>query len=133
MVGPGLAVDPVPDKDSAEPWAAPIAVHAPMTGTIATLHPHACAIESPSGHSVLLHLGIDTIELKGAGFSAQVCVGDTVEAGQRIMTWTPAQAAQHGCALITPIVAVQANEADLTALVADGDVVAPGQLLLRWR
>ena len=132
IVGPGVAVEPLPDKSAPESWTDPIAVHAPISGTIATMLPHACAIELPSGRSVLLHLGIDTVELKGAGFSAEVTVGDLVTAGQHIMTWTPAQAVRHGCALVSPVVAVQANSADLVPLVSAGDAVVPGQLMLRW-
>ncbi len=132
MVGPGLAIEPVMAPEGAPVGDADIAVCAPITGTIATLLPHACAIETPSGRSVLLHLGIDTVELKGAGFRAEVAVGDDVTAGQHIMTWHPATAEEHGCALISPIIAVQAPPDQLVHVVSASDVVAAGQLLLRW-
>lgn len=95
--------------------------------------PHACAIETSSGRSVLVHLGIDTVELKGAGFSAEVAVGAEVIAGQHIMTWEPGQAAQHGFSMVSPVVAVQAEESDLELVVSADDIVGAGELLLRWR
>jgi PTS system N-acetylglucosamine-specific IIA component len=78
MVGPGLAV--VPSGD--------IAV-APVAGTIATLHPHAFVVATDSGRAVLVHLGIDTVQLKGSGFTLHVAKGDVVTAGQPIIGWDP--------------------------------------------
>lgn len=133
MVGPGIAVEPVAAATGGDPWGEPIAVHAPISGSVATMLPHACAIETPSGRSVLVHLGIDTVELKGAGFSAEVAVGAHVTAGQQIMTWEPAQAALHGFSLVSPVIAVQADESALELVASTDEIVEAGQLLLRWR
>lgn len=132
MVGPGIAIEPVEDENGAEPWARPIAVLAPISGVVGTLLPHACAIELPSGASVLVHLGIDTVQLKGAGFSALVGVGAAVTAGQHIMTWVPQSAISDGHPLVSPIIAVQADPADLTQMVSAGDAIVAGQPLIRW-
>lgn len=63
------------------------AVVAPVSGTIKILHDtlHAFAIQSDGGAEVLVHIGIDTVELEGRGFKALVAKGDTVEAGQPIV------------------------------------------------
>ena len=69
MVGPGLAVDPAREPQTAV---------APISGTIAKLHPHAFAIAG-DGIAVLVHLGIDTVQLGGEG--SPVTVGET------LLTW----------------------------------------------
>ncbi len=47
---------------------------------------HAIGLKSDEGVEVLLHLGIDTVELQGAGFALQVKVGDSVRTGEPLMT-----------------------------------------------
>ena len=60
LVGPGVALDPVHEPRSQ--------VIAPIAGTILKLHPHAFVVQHDDGRAVLVHLGIDTVELGGAGF-----------------------------------------------------------------
>ena len=69
MVGPGIGVDPVREAGTAV---------APIGGTIVKLHPHAYVI-SGDGKSVLVHLGIDTVQLKGEGFTLHASEGSTVK------------------------------------------------------
>jgi PTS system D-glucosamine-specific IIC component len=73
MVGDGLAIIP---KDNI--------VYSPVNGTIAQLFPtkHAIGIIDENGIELLIHVGIDTVELKGQGFEAFVEKGDTVKRGQ---------------------------------------------------
>jgi PTS system glucose-specific IIA component len=73
MVGYGAAVDP--------PHQVIYAV-APVSGKILKLLPHAYVIMTPDNVGVLVHLGLDTVQLNGEGFTAHVAQGDTVEAGQ---------------------------------------------------
>lgn len=75
MMGDGIIVEPV-DKT----------IVAPVSGRIAAVFEtkHAIAIESNSGCEVLIHIGIDTVELKGKYFDIGVKVGDRVEAGNLI-------------------------------------------------
>ena len=125
MVGPGLALAPLAGVDIVD-------VGAPIPGTIATLLPHAFAIEHSSGRSALIHLGIDTVELKGIGFMSLAAAGDHIEVAQRIMTWAPEQIQERGFSTITPVIALQADAFDVESLVAPGDAVRAGQPLLRW-
>ena len=60
MVGPGVAVEPV--------RTAVQHVVSPVDGVVAALHPHAFAIRVSDERSVLVHVGIDTVTLPGAGF-----------------------------------------------------------------
>ena len=58
MVGPGIAIDPAPGRNT---------VVAPVAGTILKLHPHAFAMITPDGVGVLVHLGINTVQLEASG------------------------------------------------------------------
>ncbi|MGP4019991.1 PTS sugar transporter subunit IIA [Saccharopolyspora sp. 5N708] len=115
MVGPGVAVQPSGGRADAV---------APVAGTVATLHPHAFVIASPSGPAILVHLGIDTVKLKGAGFTLHVAKGDVVEAGQRIVSWDPSEVESHGYSSICPIVALDVAAEALADAREDGQVVS---------
>lgn len=58
-------------------------VYSPIEGTIENIFPtyHAITIGSKSGEKVLIHMGIDTVELKGAPFSIHVTIGQKVPCG----------------------------------------------------
>src|SRR6478609_5361849 len=76
MVGDGLSIDPTDNV-----------LRAPCDGEIATLHAagHAVTLRSEEGVEVLLHIGIDTVGLKGEGFQPRVKVGDRVKAGDPLI------------------------------------------------
>ncbi|MEI8298501.1 MAG: phosphoenolpyruvate--protein phosphotransferase [Pseudomonadota bacterium] len=95
LVGAGVAIDPT----SCE-------VRAPFAGTISQLHRacHAVAVRSPSGVEVLIHVGIDTVTLRGEGFTAHVRQGDTVASGQPLLSFDADAVARRATSLITMIV-----------------------------
>ncbi|PXA65759.1 beta-glucoside-specific PTS transporter subunit IIABC [Cryobacterium arcticum] len=76
LVGDGTAIRPTSG-----------AVTSPVDGIVATLFPtkHAVAVRSDSGVEVLIHVGLDTVNLKGAGFTAHVAVGDRVSVGDLLL------------------------------------------------
>lgn len=63
-------------------------VYAPFAGTVVTAFPtgHAFGIKSPDGLEVLIHIGIDTVQLDGKGFASAVTQGQEVEAGDLLCT-----------------------------------------------
>jgi glucose-specific phosphotransferase system IIA component len=124
LVGPGAAVEPV--------RTAVQHVLAPADGVVTALHPHAFAIRVSDERSVLVHLGVDTVTLAGAGFSAHVVAGQRVRAGERVVTWSPVDVAASGLATICPVVALQAVPDEVTLLLDPGETVAAGQPLLDW-
>lgn len=121
MVGPGVAVEP-----AGEPGAAV----APISGTIVKLHPHAYVISSDGG-SVLVHLGIDTVQLKGEGFTVHASEGATVSAGDAIVSWDPTAVVAGGKSAVVPVVALEGSADALSGQVTSGDVSA-GDVLFAW-
>ncbi|SPL95354.1 PTS system, N-acetylglucosamine-specific IIA component [[Actinomadura] parvosata subsp. kistnae] len=94
------------------------------------LHPHAYVIVGDDGKGVLVHLGIDTVQLKGAGFQLLAAEGDRVSAGQPVVAWDPSAIEAGGRSPVCPVVALDALSEELTG-VAEG-AVHVGDELFRW-
>jgi sugar PTS system EIIA component len=122
MVGPGAAVDP--DR------GLQIAV-APIAGTLIKLKPHAYVIITEDGKGVLVHLGIDTVNLEGRGFELIAREGDTMAAGQPVVRWNPADVEAGGLSPAVPVIALDAESGQIDA-VAQGAVEA-GDQLFHWK
>ncbi|WP_306548439.1 phosphoenolpyruvate--protein phosphotransferase [Desulfobulbus sp.] len=103
IVGDGVSIDPVSSELSA-----------PVAGTVVNLHRacHALTLRSEEGIEVLLHIGIDTVELKGEGFTALVKEGDAVKAGQPLIRFDLDGVARKARSLLTQM------------LIANGERVA---------
>ncbi|MFC4531629.1 PTS sugar transporter subunit IIA [Sphaerisporangium dianthi] len=123
LVGPGTAIDPA--REAAEALA-------PIGGRVLKLHPHAYVIAGEDGRAVLVHLGIDTVLLKGEGFRLLTGEGERVRAGEPVVAWDPAAVAAGGMSPVCPVVALDALPGTLTAILAAGPVRA-GEELFRWR
>lgn len=78
MVGDGVAIDPTGSV-----------VVAPCAGTITQMMDsmHAVAVKADNGVEILIHVGIDTVMLKGEGFESRVALGDKVIAGQPLISF----------------------------------------------
>lgn len=124
LVGPGLAVEPDDAQGS-------VAV-APITGTVVKLHPHAFVVQHDDGRAVLVHLGIDTVQLDGEGFTTHVAQGDHVDRGTVLVSWDPAAVRAGGRSAVCPVVALEAAPDDVTPRAATGAWAARGEELLTW-
>jgi N-acetylglucosamine PTS system EIICBA or EIICB component len=113
LVGPGAAIDPPREIVDAV---------APISGTVLQMFPHAYVIVSADNIGVLVHLGLDTVQLKGEGFTAHVAKGDTVEAGQPIMTYDVPSVVATGRNPIVPVVVMEKQPQDIRL----DDVIAAG-------
>jgi len=122
MVGPGIAVAPSGTAGT---------VVAPVGGTVVTLHPHAFVIATDSGAAVLVHLGIDTVRLKGEGFTLHVVKGETVRAGQAMVGWDPAAIEAAGYSTVCPVIALDARAGALAEVAGAGQVDS-GDALFTW-
>ncbi|PAK55455.1 glucose PTS transporter subunit IIA [Paenibacillus sp. 7541] len=94
LVGNGVAF--LPDKGE---------LVSPVYGTVMHVYPtmHAIGISTPEGLEVLIHIGIDTSQLKGP-FTAVVSEGDEVEPGQLLVKFDLAYLKTHAASLATPMV-----------------------------
>jgi PTS system glucose-specific IIA component/PTS system N-acetylglucosamine-specific IIA component len=119
-MGPGVVIEPAPGRQTAV---------APLDGTVAALHPHAYVLLGDGG-GVLVHLGIDTVRLEGAGFELHVAKGDAVAAGDPVVSWDPDSlpeaVGEHRISRQVPVVLMErpADSLDLGELprpVAVGD------------
>lgn len=124
IVGPGLAIDP-------SRYGVVTAI-APVAGTILKLHPHAYVIVAEGGRGVLVHLGLDTVQLGGEGFTAHVAEGDLVVAGEVIVSWNPSEIEAGGRSPLCPVVALEGTPGTLTALAEPGAFVRAGEPLFEW-
>ncbi|WP_335937661.1 PTS sugar transporter subunit IIA [Streptomyces sp. PTD5-9] len=123
MVGPGTAIDPARERS--------VAV-SPVDGIVVSLHPHAFVVVDEQGHGVLVHLGIDTVQLNGEGFELLVKKGDTVARGQGVVRWDPAGVEALGKSPVCPVVALEATADSLSDVRESGDVKA-GDTLFGWQ
>lgn len=97
VMGPGAAVDPEGDE---------VDVVAPAAGRVSHIFDtgHAVALTLESGADVLIHVGLDTVEMKGHGFRSLVAVGDEVLEGQPLLRVDLAAVRAAGHPTITPVV-----------------------------
>ena len=93
-VGDGVSIDPTSSE-----------LLAPAGGLVTLLHrgAHALAITTDEGIEVLVHIGIDTVSLKGKGFTPRVSQGDRVAAGQRLISFDADLIARSAPSLLTQV------------------------------
>jgi glucose-specific phosphotransferase system IIA component len=117
MVGPGAAIDP--------PRGVVEAV-APIAGSVLKVLPHAYVILGADGVGILVHLGIDTVQLDGQGFTVHVEKGAEVTAGQLIVTYDVPAVETLGRNPVVPVIALEkaADDVALSEAVTSGAPLA---------
>lgn len=87
-------------------------VVAPVDGTITTLFPtlHAIGITADSGVEVLIHIGLDTVQLEGKGFKAHVAQGDKIVKGQPLVDVDLKVIEEAGFSTETPVIITNSND-----------------------
>lgn len=81
-------------------------VVAPVDGVVTTLFPtlHAIGITSQDGVEILIHIGLDTVQLNGDGFQSFVQQGDTISKGQKLIEFDKEKILKAGYPVTTPVV-----------------------------
>ena len=84
----------------------------PVNGTVQALFPtlHALGLVSEEGTEVLIHVGINTVELNGEGFTAHVAAGDTVKKGQLLLEFNRQEIEAKGYCMETPVLITNSDE-----------------------
>lgn len=109
MMGDGFAIEP----DNGE-------VVSPVNGTISSIFPtkHAIGIIANNGLELLVHFGLDTVNLQGEGFEALIKDGDKVKAGQPILRVNLEQIKGKVPSVITPVVFTNLSEGEKVSVNA---------------
>ena len=121
-VGQGVGLEPEGD----------IVVTAPADGTVvvAPSSGHAFGITLDNGVEILIHVGLDTVNLEGKGFDVKVSQGDRVSEGQELVRVDRSVIEQAGYPLTTPVLIT--NTASFASVeVVGGDAVEPGEALIK--
>lgn len=120
VMGPGVAIEPTGDT-----------VYSPGAGVVAAAQPtgHAFGLQLDNGAEVLIHVGIDTVNLKGEGFDVKVRNGDRVEVGTPLVSFDRAVIEKAGYPLITPVIVLNADQFDTVDPVALGPTTHGSPLL----
>jgi len=94
MVGDGVGIDPTGEL-----------LHAPCDGRVFPIAgaSHALSLHPVGGGEILLHLGIDTVKLAGAGFASLVGEGEAVRAGQPLLRFDLELIARRAPSAVTPV------------------------------
>lgn len=120
MVGDGVAIDPTSEV-----------LVAPFAGEVVQMHPAGHAITLRSEHGgveALLHIGIDTVKLKGDGFEPMVQVGQKVEQGQELIRFSADRLARQAKSLLSMMVFT--NDQRFERMSAAGGIVSAGDTLI---
>ena len=115
MMGDGVAIQPLGDT-----------VVAPFDGEVVTLHDagHAVSLRSAEGAEVLIHIGLDTVMLKGEGFTPLVVAGDTVSRGDPLIRFDLDAIALAATSLITPVIVTNAEAFAISRRTTDAAIGA---------
>ena len=109
-IGKGLAIEPTKGE-----------VISPVNGTITTFFPtgHAIGITSDSGVEILIHVGMDTVNLEGKYFTPLVKKGDKVTVGQKLLNFDLEGIKKEGYSIITPVVVTNSAQYKDVVTVSD--------------
>ncbi|GLC90083.1 beta-glucoside-specific PTS transporter subunit IIABC [Lysinibacillus piscis] len=107
-------------------------VVAPMDCTVSVLYPtlHAIGLQLNNGVEMLIHIGLDTVQLNGEGFKAHVNVGDHIKQGTKIVSFDISSIKSKGYDLVTPIIVTNTSQYNTVSYVNNEQVAYKDNLLL---
>ncbi len=106
----------------------------PVDGTVTTMFPtgHAAGITGDDGVVVLVHVGLDTVKLKGEHFTIHVSDGQKVKKGDLLMEADIEKIKEAGYDVITPVIVCNSDEFSEVKMEETGDV-AQGDVILKLK
>nr|WP_248629553.1 beta-glucoside-specific PTS transporter subunit IIABC [Enterococcus cecorum] len=120
MLGQGVAIEPTDNI-----------IYSPIEGTVETIFEtkHAIGLKSADGLELLIHIGMDTVNLKGDGFKQLIEVGQKVQIGTPLMEVDFAKIKAAGYEIVTPMVITNAPE-NLSLNVVSNEEAHRGDILV---
>lgn len=120
ILGKGIAIKPAEGE-----------FYSPVDGTVTLLFDtlHAISITSEDGAEILIHVGLDTVTLKGEPFTAHVKNGDSVKKGDLLLSADLEKIRAAGCDTITPVVICNTPDYAEVSVTKSG-AVEPGDVVL---
>ncbi|MCR6112107.1 PTS transporter subunit EIIC [Bacillus sp. A301a_S52] len=111
MMGDGFAIDPTVGR-----------VVSPVDGKVVNLFTtkHAIGLQAEDGTEILIHVGIDTVKLKGEGFEAHIQQGDEVTVGQELLTFDLESIKEKAPSVMTPIIFTNLSDSQAVVIEKDG-------------
>ena len=121
VLGKGAAIVPEEGK-----------VYAPADGEITALFPtlHALGMKTGEGAELLIHIGMDTVQLNGEGFEAHIKEGDQVKKGQLLISFDKALIEGKGYCLDTPVLITNSDDY-LEIVEPEPGRIMPGEIVLK--
>lgn len=122
-LGKGCGI--MPSISSATP------IYAPVSGTVSTLFPtlHAIGLTSDDGVEVLIHIGLNTVQLEGKGFTPHIKQGDHVNQGDLLMEVDFAMLVKEGYVIQTPVVITNTSAFKDVMIKKKGKITAKAEML----
>ncbi|MFI3212359.1 MAG: PTS glucose transporter subunit IIA [Eubacteriales bacterium] len=120
MIGKGMAV--IPSSGT---------IVAPVDGVVNMVFEtkHALGITSKDGVELLIHVGLDTVSLKGEHYTAKVKTGDTIVAGDLLLEFDIPKIQEAGYPVVTPVVICNTDDYKTVTGIASGEIKALEPLL----
>lgn len=121
LMGPGIAI--IPDKGE---------VVAPFDGTVVSVFPtkHALGLRSDSGIEVLIHIGLDTVNLKGQYFETTLKSQQHFSRGEKLETFDLKAIKNAGYDVTVPIIVTNKDEFKKTRIINDTGEIRAGDLII---
>lgn len=120
MMGKGIAINPVEGK-----------VVSPVDGKVQMVFKtkHAIGLKANNGPEILIHIGMDTVQLEGKYFTAKVKDGDEIKVGDTLVEFDMNAIKKEGYELITPVIVTNSNDY-LEVVPKDIESVKTGDIVL---
>lgn len=120
ILGKGAAIVPTEGR-----------VTAPADGVIDVMFDtgHAVSMTTADGAEVLIHVGLDTVQLKGAHYTARCKAGDKVKKGDLLIEFDPAAIKAAGYDIVTPVIICNSDAYSAVEAAKSGSISAGGALL----
>lgn len=121
MLGDGFSVDPHNYE-----------MCSPVSGEVTSLYDtcHLLTIKTDDGYEVIIHIGKDTVELEGKGFTPYVKEGDRVEAGQHIMSIDGENVKDKVPTMVTSVIIANLEGKSLQLLTPTGNLKCGDEVVM---